>query len=190
MTTCTRWSKELDIWTSAWGSKCVSLGMFGLPHALPEVVALPLFAISPPLRPLAYSTQPAVITAPCKGIARTWPARSFQARFFCATIFYTSRLVVWKGATASVLPTGCKNKCGHCIPTHTLVWGGPISLSRWCGWQRVRGAGAGVFEREDRCPRPWQRGCRAPFHSKRPSGVAPVGGQKITSGSFDHLCTS
>ena len=101
--------------------------------------------------------------------------RSFQARFFFAIIFYTSSLVVWKGATTSVPSKGCETKCGLYIPAHTLIWGGTISLSRWCERKRVGSAGAGVFEREDHCPGPWRRRCRAPFPSKRPSGVAQVG---------------
>ena len=91
------------------------------------------------------------------------PQGPSKARFFVAAFFCTSRLVVWKVATASVPPKGCKNKCGHYIPAYTLVWGGPSSRSRWCEWQRVKGAGAGVFERADRSPGPHQRGCRAPF---------------------------
>ena len=41
----------------------------------------------------------------------TWPVMSFRAKFLLSPIFFSSSLVVLEGATASVPPNGCRNKC-------------------------------------------------------------------------------
>ena len=159
-----------------------SRAWLGLPNGLPEAATAPLFDCLSPISKnragggTGLLDVSMVIAAPRRGMPARMVCRAFHARFFVATFFCTSRQVVWKGATASVPPKGCKNKCGPCLPAHTLVWGGPSAWSRWCEWQRVGGAGAGLLERADRSLGPHQRGCRAPFPSERSSDVAPVMG--------------
>ena len=43
----------------------------------------------------------------------TWPVMSFRAKFLLSPIFFSSSLVVLEGATASIPPKRCKNKCPH-----------------------------------------------------------------------------
>ena len=73
--------------------------------------------------------------------------RPFRARFFVATFFCKSRQVVWKGATASVPPKGCKKQVRALHSRPHVVWGGTISLSRWCERQMGWGAQVLAFSR-------------------------------------------
>ena len=123
-----------------------------------------------------------------QGHGRTWPARSFRARFFIAIIFHTSMQVVWKGATASLPPKGVQRQVRalHSRPHVGSGWPHqPFeAVCLATGW----GRGCWRFQREDRRPGPWQRGLRAPFPSNRLSDVAPAKGRLRISGFCGHPC--